>query len=183
MTLAGLEAAAHDALAHDALALRQVASIVLATAVTMLPACGRTSLSSQISFGMDGAADDSDSIADGREPADGAVDQRDGSAGCVGIVTIASHQACPVAIATDSRNIYWTDYGNCANGTVTGSVVTAPLCGGRAATLAPMEEYAYSIAVDTENIYWSDYGDTVKKVAKGGGRSRFLRRARARLAL
>ncbi len=105
----------------------------------------------------------SDGGPDGGVPADGGgcpgATQR-GS----GLLTLASGQTRPIAIAVDCNFAYW------ASG-FTGTdaeLVRAPIGGGALTTLASAPGIPSGIAVDANYVYWTA-GDAVMRVPLGGG--------------
>jgi hypothetical protein len=107
--------------------------------------------------------DDNDQAPDGGEPA-GAVKQVPLSGGTVTTLAVGTGLTDltvgdPVALAVDTNNVYWVNYGNA-------SVVSMPIGGGTPTTLA--EEPAMgdetrfeptAIAVDGTSVYWGTTGD------------------------
>lgn len=80
--------------------------------------------------------------------------------------TLASGQLNNGALAIDSTNVYWLNYGDGAN---TGSVMKVPKAGGTAVTLASNVDTPYAIAVQGSTVYFASFSDYVKKVATSGG--------------
>jgi hypothetical protein len=94
---------------------------------------------------------------------------------------LASHQTQPQGIATDGKNIYWTDQGVCGTtdagvqvctGTVNQIAVGAP-SGTLPTVLASDQVNAFVIATDGKNLYWTDQGmfntntGTINQIAIG----------------
>jgi hypothetical protein len=76
---------------------------------------------------------------------------------------LAWGQAGSWAIAVDSANIYWTNFGD----SCPGSVMRAPLDGGTAVTLASGGTPG-ALAVDATNVYFASGGDILKVPISGG---------------
>ncbi len=81
------------------------------------------------------------------------------------LVTLASGQGAPYAIAVDSTSVYWSTYG--IFGQNNGTVMKVPLNGGVPITLASGQGAPASIAVDSTSVYWST--SAMMKMPLGGG--------------
>lgn len=75
------------------------------------------------------------------------------SGGVCQVTAFVTGQNDPMGLATDSENLYWTNYG-CGNDTV----VEAPLAGGTPTTLATGQSCALGIAVNATDVYWTQSG-------------------------
>jgi hypothetical protein len=93
------------------------------------------------------------------------------------VVTLASSQDHPSAVAVDSSSVYWTNSG-CADWTNCGTVVTVPISGGTPTTLASGQYSPSRIVVDATSVYWVNDGavevstphyTTLMKIPIGGG--------------
>ena len=75
----------------------------------------------------------------------------------------------PTGIATDSGNVYWTEYGN-------GAIRKVGKSGGAVTTLATGSNRPVGIATDGEYVYWSEASSPgyVWKVSVNGGAITFL---------
>ena len=64
-------------------------------------------------------------------------------------------------VAVDSMNVYWSDF-------ELGAVMSAPLAGGAAVTLASGQTRPYDIVLDDMAVYWTNNSNPggVFKVAK-----------------
>ncbi len=93
-------------------------------------------------------------------------DRHSASCGACGHVcapfVLASGLDWPVGIALDASSAFWITSGNDAK------VMSAPLAGGAAVTLADAQPFPASIAVDATHVYWAGYG-TIFKLPKTGG--------------
>jgi hypothetical protein len=69
--------------------------------------------------------------------------------------------SAPGGIVVDATNVYWTS-------PESGAVLTVPLAGGSAVTLASGQNNPHSIALDTTSVYWANL-DAVMKMPKAGG--------------
>jgi hypothetical protein len=94
------------------------------------------------------------------------------------LVTLASGQPIPVAIAVDSTSVYWVDQMGSGGPGTFGGVVKVGLNGGTEAVLAWGRQVASGIALDATSVYWVDAGcpgdggpceRAVLKVPLGGG--------------
>jgi hypothetical protein len=63
-------------------------------------------------------------------------------------VVLASDQNCPLGIAVDRTNLYWTDYDE-------GTIMKLPLAGGPPVAIATGQLSPEYIAVDATRVYWS----------------------------
>ncbi len=63
---------------------------------------------------------------------------------------IASGQNGIARLALDATSVYWT-------ATSDGTIMKAPLYGGRPVTLALLQSHPTGIAVDATNVYWTNY--------------------------
>jgi hypothetical protein len=73
-----------------------------------------------------------------------------------------------ISLASDGTNVYATTYGTAT----TSSIVSIPVSGGAATTLASSSYVPYfvpCVAVDDESVYWTTPVDGVVKIAKAGG--------------
>jgi len=73
-------------------------------------------------------------------------------------VVLAAGQDCPVGIAVDDSNVYWT------NNVADGSVAMVPITGGPAAVLASAQFYPTGIAVHANEVVWAN-----GEISVGGG--------------
>jgi hypothetical protein len=82
------------------------------------------------------------------------------------IVTLASNQVSPLAIAVQGSDVYWT-----SDVPSTGAVVSAPTAGGAPTTLASNLNSPTVIAVDSSSVYWAENttSGSVAKVGLSGG--------------
>jgi hypothetical protein len=92
------------------------------------------------------------------------------------VVTLASGQSSPMAIAVDLTDVYWANSGTPGTGGFsngTGSIVKIPTGGGDPVTLATGQDGPNAIAVDGESVYWTNYGSgsagSVVSVPLAGG--------------
>jgi hypothetical protein len=70
------------------------------------------------------------------------------------LVTLASAQGVPEAIALDATNVYWLNKGSGLPGAYS-SLMMLPLGGGTPTTLASKLGWTESFAVDSANVYWT----------------------------
>ena len=85
------------------------------------------------------------------------------------VVTLASGQNYSYYLAIDSNRVYWTNYGGNEGGQSTvGTVMSVPLGGGTAVTLASRQKGPSGIALHGANVYWINNA-TVMSVPIGGG--------------
>jgi hypothetical protein len=77
------------------------------------------------------------------------------------ILTLATGQQSPYALAVDAQNLYWTNYGG-------GAVMMVPLAGGTPTVLAKGQQHPKFIAVDANKVYWTD-DTTVMSLPLSGG--------------
>jgi hypothetical protein len=76
------------------------------------------------------------------------------------IITLASAQNSPGAIAVDATTVYWTSTHSSA-----GAVLKIPISGGATTTLASGQAGPATIAVDATSVYWANtFGTTVMKL-------------------
>ncbi len=77
------------------------------------------------------------------------------------------------SVATDGVRVYFTTWGHEGdqNG---GMILSAPVSGGDATTLATGEGTTTDILVDARNVYWMNYGDALRVIPKEGGTPRTL---------
>ena len=68
--------------------------------------------------------------------------------------------AIPCDIAVDSTSAYWTDCG----GASTAGIISVPVGGGSAVTLASGTGQAFYIAIDASNVYWSSQSAGVNAI-------------------
>jgi hypothetical protein len=77
----------------------------------------------------------------------------------VALVTSPTGQS-PWALAIDTSNVYYTSEGHCADGGVsTGTVMSVPIAGGPAVTLAAGQGTPEAIAVNATNLFWVNNSD------------------------
>lgn len=80
-------------------------------------------------------------------------------AGCDGPCVLASGLNHPFAMASDSNNVYWTEFGD-DFGSTNGSVKSCPVsgCGSGPKTIATAQANPQAIVVDASNVYFSTGG-------------------------
>jgi hypothetical protein len=81
------------------------------------------------------------------------------------LITLASGQDHPSAIAVDGTNVYW---GNTPQNANPGAVMRVPVGGGTPSILMSAAT-PIAIALDLNNVYFSAFNGYVIKVPKGGG--------------
>jgi hypothetical protein len=90
------------------------------------------------------------------------------------VTTLATGQLGPLAIAADTANVYWANWGSYEEAH-NGSIASVPSSGGTVTTLAAERNDPISIAVDDSYVYWTDWGENawsngaVLRVPKTGG--------------
>jgi hypothetical protein len=92
--------------------------------------------------------------------ATGSVWRHDASvcATLAGLDVLASAQSYPHHIAVNAEKIYWTNSGTEKNSFTDGAVMTMPIAGGSATTLANGLSQVKGIAADAKNVYWASSG-------------------------
>jgi hypothetical protein len=81
--------------------------------------------------------------------------------------TLASEPTfIPVGLAVNATHVVWTTEGT--EGTAAGTVVTVPLAGGTATTLAANQGGLIALAVDATSVYWKDDQSVLKAPLAGG---------------
>jgi hypothetical protein len=111
---------------------------------------------------MVGACGQGGSTPDGGQPDATAPDAGGGN-----VVTLATQQAGPVAIAIDAQNVYWVNY------VTSGSVMKVPLNGGTAVGLATAD-LPIALALDDTYVYFAAQGNvttggSIQRVPIAGG--------------
>src|SRR5579884_4299370 len=74
-----------------------------------------------------------------------------GGVGADNVLTLASGQSNPTAMAVDTTRVYWTNYND-------GTVRAASLDGGAVTLLATGQSGPAGIVVDSANVYWVNQG-------------------------
>jgi hypothetical protein len=72
------------------------------------------------------------------------------------LVTLASGQSGPEAIAVDSASVYWVNQGTPGSLYNDGTVMKVSLAGGTVTTLASVQDGPWGIAIDPLNVYWTN---------------------------
>jgi hypothetical protein len=83
------------------------------------------------------------------------------------LVTLATGQNRPFAMAVDGDNVYWTNSAEDGDAG-SGSVMSVPKAGGATTVLASGETKPHEIAVGGGNVYWTTY-PSAKSVSVTGG--------------
>jgi hypothetical protein len=73
------------------------------------------------------------------------------SLGNCGIIVLGKTQS-PIGLAVDATSVYWADQAS-------GTVMSAPLAGGKAKIVASGQSSPGSIATDSVNLYWANNGN------------------------
>jgi hypothetical protein len=81
-----------------------------------------------------------------------------------GDMLLAAGQDCPMGLAVDTDNVYWTTFQPDDGG----AVMKAPIHGGPSVALATGLYGPRSIAVDPTNVYWLDFSRVMKVPIAGG---------------
>ncbi len=70
-------------------------------------------------------------------------------------------------LAVDGTNVYWTEYGTPGQTSDNGAVVSVPVGGGTATTLAADQNLPFGIAVDARSLYWTNNGTQANNLSDG----------------
>ena len=81
------------------------------------------------------------------------------------VVTLASGQNNPAALAVDQTDVYWVTEGTNDNSFKDGTVMKVPIGGGQSTTVAGNQDEPFAgLALDDLTVYWAEYDP-----ASGGG--------------